>query len=219
VVDECGVVTDQLVQLLQRELSKDELHALAASCSTMPADEKDRSEFAATLLDAMLTVFVYSGDHEGLLTLLSVRFPARGCYGSVTEDTLLYWGQKFSGPLPKFGDPRLNAVGHKFADAILILTDAYEKAKDMKVRRDIAVAVRHAFTGVGVVGKKDEEFVANAVKWYRGHRDRLKYNLQYKFNEVGPGAPNGYETNPLFLLKSSAGPYDLAPTGIARTHD
>jgi hypothetical protein len=93
-------------------------------------------------------------------------------------------------------------MGGKFSDPILILTDAYSRSKSRAVRNDISEAIRRAFTGSGVVGKGSDEFVANAVRWYAEHKDRLELNPDYNYNGLGAGD----STNPpaLFKLKPPA---------------
>jgi hypothetical protein len=68
-------------------------------------------------------------------------------------------------------------MGGKFTDAILIVTDAYSKSKIPAVRKAIARAIRSAFSGLGVLGGDDDEFVADAVKWYGAHKDRIELDL------------------------------------------
>ncbi len=74
-------------------------------------------------------------------------------------------------------------MGGKFADPILIVTDAFARSKSPAVRKAIAKAIRSAFTGLVVAGRGDEKFVANAVKWYAAHKDRLELVPDYG---VGP---------------------------------
>ena len=91
-------------------------------------------------------------------------------------------------------------VGGKFTDPILILTDAYAKSKRRAVRENIAQAFRHAFVGLGVVGKSDDEFVKNTVTWYAKHKNHLVVNDDYALNSLTPSFD--YDTNPLFKLTS-----------------
>jgi hypothetical protein len=84
-------------------------------------------------------------------------------------------------------------------DPILIVTDAFSKSKLPAVRKAIADAMRSAFTGLGVVGKNDDEFVANAITWYEKHKDRIDINLMY-----GTGPSDGRARCALFKLSPSA---------------
>jgi hypothetical protein len=239
--------TCQLVDTLKRELSKSELAQVAASCSTMPADEENRSEFAATLPAAIAILCVESGDRDTLVTLFAARYPKQVNLHVDTEAYVVQSGgvdELLSLAEVRFGKPKgphfrqdletamINGfdsrkvvgkedvdllertvkwcndpknrekywLGGRFTDPILILTDAYDKATDGAVRRDIAMAIRHAFTGLGVTGKNDSEFVKNAVGWYVEHRDRLEFNLDYTQNSIAAGFFD-YETNPLFVLR------------------
>jgi len=240
---------NQLVDILKKEAWRKELAEIAASCSTIPAREKETSEFAAALPVAITIACVELGDRETLVTLLAARYPKQVNLGCDTEyyivrdggidDLLILINSLYGKPRgihfrrdleqaiargfqrdkvvgkedidlleravkwyndPKNGDKY--RLGGKFTDPILILTDAYFRAKDKTVRHDLAVAIRHAFTGLGVTGETDTEFVENAVKWYAKHKDRLELNLKYSSNANAPGFFD-YETNPLFLVKAS----------------
>ncbi|MGO8688442.1 MAG: hypothetical protein ACLQLG_02320, partial [Thermoguttaceae bacterium] len=58
-------------------------------------------------------------------------------------------------------------------DPILILGEAYAQCRIPKVRRTIANAVRRDFSGSGVRGKDDAEFVKNARRWYEEEKEHL----------------------------------------------
>jgi hypothetical protein len=85
------------------------------------------------------------------------------------------------------GQPRLSAA--LIADPILIVTDAYSKSKIAAVRTRIAKALRFAFTGLGVAGRDDNEFVANAAKSYAEQKDRLDLDLYYAVTTSEGGTP------------------------------
>ena len=89
-------------------------------------------------------------------------------------------------------------IGGAFiVEPILIVTDAYSRSKIPAVRKAIAEALRRAFSGLGVAGKSDDEFIANAVKWYGDHKDQIEVNLGYG------GQPGIESTCPLFKLEDS----------------
>ncbi len=89
--------------------------------------------------------------------------------------------------------------GAVIEDPILIVADAFSKSKLPPVRKAIAGAMRNAFMGLGVVGKNDDEFVANAIRWYGKHKDRIEINLEY-----GIGPPDCRARCALFRLSPSA---------------
>jgi uncharacterized protein (TIGR03067 family) len=61
-------------------------------------------------------------------------------------------------------------------DPILILGEAYSRCTIPEVRHDIAAAVRRGFRGLGIHGKDDAEFIANAMKWYEQEKEHLVVN-------------------------------------------
>jgi hypothetical protein len=93
-------------------------------------------------------------------------------------------------------DPYIGFV--RLTDPILIVTDAYSRSKIPAVREKIAEVLRRAFRGFGVSGKTDDEFVANAVRWYGQRKDRLWFNIKYAIDD----GPDDHE--PLFYLEPSA---------------
>jgi hypothetical protein len=78
--------------------------------------------------------------------------------------------------------------GEKLKEPVLLFGEAYSKCRDSEVRRHIAAAVRRAFTGSGVRGKDDAEFVRNAMQWYEKERGHLMLNSCYWYRPsvVGP---------------------------------
>jgi hypothetical protein len=174
----------RLSKLLPQRFSKQQLHELAASCATMPAISKERSDFSQYLLNAMVINFVDAGDRDGLVTLLSTRCPRQIAW----DDDIEFY---------------LVLAGKNLKDPILVLGEAYSKATDVETRKEIAEAVRHAFTGSGVRGKDDAEFVANAMQWYTRNKDELTLNKAYWLNiGAGPLPPPKYEEHPLFKKKA-----------------
>ena len=65
-----------------------------------------------------------------------------------------------------FGD--WNRIKTRFKDPILMLGDAYEKSKSPKNRGVIAHALRRGFSGLGVCGKNDDDFVKRRHEMVRG---------------------------------------------------
>jgi hypothetical protein len=74
----------------------------------------------------------------------------------------------------------------RLRNGITVLGDAYSKSVVPETRREIAAAVRRGFSGVGVRGKDDGEFVANSMRWYESERDGLTVNEQYLRNATLP---------------------------------
>ena len=109
-------------------------------------------EFEA--LRYMVRAFASSGDREGLVTLLSRRFPSETISpDELIEFYLAYWGNK------------------TLKDPILVLGEAYSECRIPEARRKIVAAVRRSFTGSGIRGRDDAEFVKNSMQWYerKGH--------------------------------------------------
>ena len=68
-------------------------------------------------------------------------------------------------------------MGRKtLGDPIAVLGEAYSQCQIPEVRRQIANAVCRSFTGSGIRGKDDAEFVRNAMKWYEKEKDCLTVN-------------------------------------------
>jgi hypothetical protein len=181
---EYGAGIDQLVAILARRLSPEELRYLAASTRTMPLDERDQSAFASALLQAMVIIFTDSGDRRALVTLLATRFPARIYLHNDIEYYLVVHGKKYKDP-------------------ILILGDAFSTCAIAQTRREIAEAFRRGFAGSGITGKDDSEFVANALRWYREQRGHLVVNDDYGDNVLS--LPQKYGTVPLFRNRPTPG--------------
>ena len=146
----------------------------------MPADRDERTAFADGLLQAIVIVSVDSGDRQALTTLFATRYPEQLFINYDTESYIV-------------------ACGKKLQDPVLVLFEAYSQSKDRKVQDKIAVAVRHAFTASGVVGKADSEFLNNAETWYKGHKKQLELNLEYNQNPI----TEFYDRVPLFRMKKS----------------
>lgn len=171
----------QLAQILTRDLSQEELRELAASCSTMPLDEKERCAFANFLLQAIVVACLDSGDRETLVILLSTRCPERVLLGNEIEFYLAWQGSKLRDP-------------------ILVLYEADARCKCLAVRSVLSAAYRRAFTGVGICRAKDDAFMRAAYDWYMEHAGKITLNLEYSENMEEQAE---YETNPLFLLTPS----------------
>jgi hypothetical protein len=83
-------------------------------------------------------------------------------------------------------------------DPFLILTDAYSKSKTPAARKNIASALRRGLRGLGVGGKTDDDFIANAARWYAQHKYHLEVNGFYM-----DGSGEEHEEQ-LFFLERSA---------------
>lgn len=175
---------EALDSLIRKRLSNKDLQDLADSCSTLSVCRQERSGFVNGVLELMVIVFVDLGDRGSLVTLLSTRCPDR-IY--LYNDIELY----------------LAMQGKNLKDPILILGDAYARCRVPEVRTNIATAVRRGFSGCGVLGKDDDEVVANAMKWYEQNKENIEINLRYIDNTRRPRA--NYAENPLFV-KRHAGP-------------
>jgi hypothetical protein len=157
---------------LKKEFSKEELHRLAASCATMPVYVRKQTQFQYDLLVHLVAMFADSGDREGLVILLSSQCPPRDIYDHNIEEFVASVGE----------DVRNCGVvveAKTMTDPILIFGGAYERCKVPEVRGAIAAAVRRAFTGLGVTGENDADFVRNAMKFYEQNKDQLVLNQWY----------------------------------------
>ncbi len=140
-----------LDSILSNGLSRADLRRLAATADMLPLRPKDQSVFQQEALKYMVRRLVDLGDREGLVALLSRRFPNGTVAGHAqAEYYLAYFGRK------------------TLKDPILVLGEAYSQCRIPKVRRTIANAVRRDFSGSGVRGKDDAEFVRNAMRSVRG---------------------------------------------------
>jgi len=157
-----------LEDILNKNLSKEDLRNLAATCETLPIRETDQDLFTRVLLKFMVRAFTETGDKQSLVKVLSTRCPDCIYHTAFIEYYLAQWG------------------GEKLTDPILILGEAYAKCRVPEVRRHIAVAFRRGFTSMGIHGKDDDEFVANAMQWYEKEKDHLYVNPGYLLLEAPP---------------------------------
>ena len=173
----------QMAGVLRARLTEEERRDLVESFDTLPARKpRGGNDFLGLLPEAMVIVFLRSKDRDGLVTLLSRRFPPRiGLYSDVESE--------------------LVSDEYKMKDSILILGEAYSECKVPSTRATIAQTVRHAFTGLGVRGGDDDEFVKNAMRWYKKNKDDLVVNYGYASSVI-----EGYQDNvPLFERRRRAG--------------
>ena len=172
-----GERAGKLDDLLRNRLTHQEMRELADTCRTLPAEPQG---FEYHLREFMVETFVTAGDRDSLVAVFSTRFPA--CYHlSDIEDFLVRHGEKLKDP-------------------ILILGEAYSKAKLPDVRREIAQAVRRSFKGSGIRGDDDTDFVVQAMQWYEREKNDLAFNPDYATNQ---SFSHDYFKNPLFKRKAS----------------
>lgn len=163
--------------ILNRILSKDAMHRLAASCDTLPVHQPDPNAFEFNVLQQIVIRFAKAGDREGLVGVFSKRYPEDLGPELPTETFLLGF------PRPQLTDP------------ILIFGDAYSRCTEPEVRSRITRAVRAAFAGVPIPGETDTEFVVSAMQFYVKEKD----NLVPYHRDTSPG--KGY-----FRMKESTEP-------------
>jgi hypothetical protein len=171
-----------LRRIIESNLSYDALRNLTATCDTLPVLAKDRSEFTNEVLAYMERTFIDSGDRENLVKLLSTRCQLEVGYQIEIE----YW---------------LACYGEKLKDPILVLGEAFSKCKVPEVRHELARAVRRGFSGHGIGGKDDAEYVANAMQWYEKEKNRLIVNGEYWRNATHLPA-EFYDEHPELFSKS-----------------
>lgn len=171
--------------LVRERLSKQERRQLATSCPT-PDDLAHLSQFEWELFVGILLGLTNSGDREGVVTLLSRRCPEVIGQYSVEEWLVIF--------------------ARDMDDPILILGEAYAKCRVVKVRKMIAEHVRHAFIGLGVTGKDDDEFVKSAMQYYKDEKHRLRVNDDYRFNFGGLPFTDTFRKYPLFKRMPQSAP-------------
>jgi hypothetical protein len=172
----------RLEGLLKAKLTRKELSEVALSMKSMPVDEGQfgLGGFEGELLQAMVVDLLDNGDRKSLVDLLSVHCPMRIGLSIDIEFAIVLRGKTMNDP-------------------IRVLADAYGKATDANVRSDIAAALRRGFTGLGVIGKDDTDFIKNAMKWYDDNKGRLEVSLEYVHNHALDD-PKIYAKSPLFKL-------------------
>jgi hypothetical protein len=168
---------EELVKLLKKELTGQELREIGTFSAGIPIGEKDRDGYAHGLACALLSVFLYAKDRDCLVSLLSNICPRPSLYYEI-EFYLAFYGEQ-----------------EKLEDPILILGDAYAKSTAPQVRKELAEAVRRGFAGLGVRGADDDEYVENAMRWYRWNRWQYVVDMRYGSNDVV--SPKG----PLFVKR------------------
>jgi hypothetical protein len=175
---------EALSEALSQKFSKAELHQLAASFDSSPLKWEDSTIYQNTVQDSLLGTFLAAGDRDGLVTLLSARCPPEVLAHLDIELLLVLRGQKLKDP-------------------ILILGEAYSRARAPETRKEIVAALRRGFGAYGIRGRDDTEFVANVMAWYRLHHDQLMVNETYgdNFNDSLVGGDR-YGKNPLFVRKA-----------------
>jgi len=169
--DKCGNLETLIDRLFRKRLSDQELHQLATSIGAMP----DRA-FFDRVVEFMVRYFTQSGDRESLITVLSTRCPDRVADQMTIEFFLTHWGQKLKDP-------------------VLVLGEAFSKCLSPATRHHLAAAVRRGFAGLGISGRDDADYVANAMHWYAKEKNHLVANPNYWRNEMFIPLES-YETNP-----------------------
>jgi hypothetical protein len=162
-------LTDALYHIIKDNLSLGDLRQLARTCGTLPTDEYHWSYFTRDVFSYMIDSLVDSGDRDTVLVALSKRCPDCIWYHDFVESYLAQSGARLKDPVPLLGE-------------------AYSRCRDPEVRHHIAAAVRRGFTGSGVRGKDDAEFVRNAMQWYKKESGHLMRNPRYWYpmSAVGP---------------------------------
>jgi hypothetical protein len=176
--DREGDEQNALRRILEKSFSRGELHQLGASFATLPVDPKNWGDFEKKLVWATIDSCLKSGDRDGLVLILSLRCPRRICCLDI---------ENF-----------LAVCRRTFRDPITVLGEAYDKCKIPETRHAIADAARRAFTGSGIDGKDDQQFIQNAMRWYDANKSRLEPNWHYGERSTTHNGED-YETNPLFV--------------------
>jgi hypothetical protein len=171
-----GFAVRQMEALLKKRLPKEDIPGLIASISPAPDDEDKRSEFEACFLDVLAEMLIDSGDRENLVSLFSTQFSTHIGFGA-SERVLVC------------------PAGH-LKDPILVLGDAYGRAKNATIRTRIAAALHRGFDGNGIKGGDEAQFVKNSMQWYQDNKGELTLNDHF---DRGPDADAEYV--PLYVFK------------------
>ena len=184
----------RLDAVLERSLSKGDMRRLAATCDMVPLRPREQSEFQWEVLCYMIRAFVESGDREGLSHCFAA-FSQRNDFADRAHRVYLaYWGNK----------------GLK--DPVLVLSEAYSRCRIPETRREIANAVRRSFTGSGIRGKDDAEFVRNAMQWYEKEKPYLTLNERHAYAPV-LFVPRHDDDDPIFRCFLE---FDREPAAVRR---
>jgi hypothetical protein len=154
--DKWGLKNEELVrmqdEILRKNLSKDDMRRLAATCGVLPIDETNPNAFELNVLQFLVIAFVDAGERESLVTMLSTRFPP------------------FVGPETTTEYYVLHSLRKAIPDPVLIFGEAYARSTVPEVRRAMAAVVRRGFSGFAIPGANDADFVENAMKWYESKK-------------------------------------------------
>jgi hypothetical protein len=184
---------DFLERALLKRFPREELRTLARSFNSTPPCAKDWTDFQSQLFWSMLEGFMHSGDREGAVLLLSTRCSPSFFGADRIEDDLL-------------AEDMGEGMQYKVKERDLLLFEAFSRCRTPEVRAEIAAAIRRGFTGLGVGGEDDADFVANALKWYNRNHTRFKHNERYQRNfGVVYGRPDDYLRNPLYVERTEGG--------------
>jgi hypothetical protein len=161
-----------LLGMLKQRFSVDEMHELAASFDSLPPDSLRWDKFQTYLVWTAMGRFLESGDRKGLVLLLSVRCPRYVAWHEVEYYLMLFKERR------------------EFADPISALGEAYGASKVPETRREIAAALRRAFTASGIRAADDGAFVTRATRWYEANKAHLALNRHYRQRSVTHGDPD-----------------------------
>ncbi len=187
-----GKLNQMLNNILKKGLTDPDLHGLAKASKELPMRADDMSDFDKAVLKYMLMEFIQSSDRQGLVKLLSSRFTDQIGFQVPIEYGLVLWGKGMKNP-------------------ILLLGDAYKKCEEPQVRHHIAVVVRRAFIGLGIKAQNDEEFIENAMKWYKENKEHLTVNMRY----AHPTNTISYDEYPEAYGKTAKpDPLHIDPAGV-----
>lgn len=182
--DKVGALGEMTARLFRKRLSDQDLRQLAASSSMLSGEGANR-RFEDEMVLFMVRFFTELGDRDSLVKLLSARCPSR----MGPNYTLEFY---------------LASQGTRLKDPILVLGEAYSKSIVPQARHDLAAAVHRGFVGLGIRGKDDAEYVANAMQWYQQEKDHLIVNSEFYRNDRAFSVET-YETDPELFDKPPAG--------------
>jgi hypothetical protein len=174
----CGFRNMQFISLLEKRVPKENIPDLIKSMTTIPIEPGARTETQKMLVNALESLLIDRADRENLVELFAIQFTDH-IFALTAETALVVSPSKL-----------------RDKDPILVLGDAYARSQNATIRTRIAVAVRRSFDGLGVKGKDDQEYVRNAMQWYRDNKHRLVVNVWHDAREE----IQDWAESPLFIV-------------------
>lgn len=142
--------------------------------------------FEEGLFGVIIMTLVENGQRDALVELLARKCPS---------DVSLQTPTKFCLVVEERA-ARLAGKPAKLRDGILVLLDAYERAREGKSRASVLKRIRIAFPNIHAAANDDRSFVSSCRRWYLANRERIVPNGEYDGSSRG---------GPLFVAPEADG--------------